>query len=68
MISFTAQVYETEIQTQLWNVNLNFETVISNGNIWNVYPMKIRDLPLFQFATRLNSQNQCMTLILRLNS
>jgi len=37
-IAFTAQVYETEIQTQLRNVNFFMETGISNWHIWKCLP------------------------------
>ena len=61
-IKFTEPVYETEIQTQNWNVHFYMETGISNWHIWKFDPTKSLILPLFQFATRLNSQNQYMKL------
>jgi len=42
---FTEIIYEIEIQTQIWNVNLHMGTVISNRRIWNVDSPKLRVLP-----------------------
>ena len=57
-INFRESIYEIEIQTQPWNVNMYMETVISNLHIWNVDTTKMGVMSLFQIATRLNTQNQ----------
>ena len=41
------------------------ETGISNWHIWHVYPMKLRELPLFQIPTQLISRNHYLKLIFR---
>ena len=67
-IKFTEPVYDTDIETELLNVSLYKLSVISIRNIRNDVNMKMKVLPLFQIAKWLNSLNQYMKLIFRLNS
>ena len=51
-IKFTEVLYETEIQTENWNVIIEMGTGISNWNICIVDPTKMKVFTLFQIATR----------------